>query len=220
MLRYARKAAALGAMATVALAGLVSPAAAAPTSNSEAPVFRVADLTAGTPVPVGESSLVATSNGLSARLATSSLEAGDVVTMWWVIFNDPAECKAGMGVLSRCGHADQLAGRGGVSVVHAAGRIVDDDSTASYGAHLRVGDTSRALKGDGLTNLAGAEVILVLKTHGPKIPGGVADQLRTFAGGCHDQSDVPDGAPEALIGSPGPNDCGEVQVSVHRGEES
>jgi hypothetical protein len=220
MLHYARKAAALGAAATVALAGLVSPAGAAPARKSEAPVFRVADLLAGTPVPVGDSSLVATGDGLSARLATSSLDAGDAVTMWWVVFNDPAECEAGMGALSQCGPADHLAGRGEVSVLHAAGRIVDRDGTASYGAHLRVGDTRRALEGDGLTNLAGAEVVLVLRTHGPKIPGQVPEQLRTFAGGCHDQSDVPDGAPEALVGSPGPNDCGEVQLSVHRGAES
>ena len=58
-------------------------------------------------------------------------------------------------------------------------------------------------------------MILVLKTHGPKLAGLVSEQLHTFGGGGADQSDAPPGAPTHLVGTPGPNDCAEVQVTVH-----
>lgn len=197
----------LGVMAT--------PAAGAPAEESARGVFRIADLFgAAPPEPVGSSTLVRTENGVSATLETTSLTPGDVVTLWAVVFNDPAGCEAGTPI-SRCGREDALAGRGGVSPVHAAGRIVDEDGTADFGAHLRVGDDSRALVGPGLVNSRGAEVVLVLKTHGPKIPHLVSDQLHTFAGGCADQSDAPPDAPPELVGRPGPNDCAEIQVSAH-----
>jgi hypothetical protein len=201
---------------------LAAPAAgAAPAEESTGHVFRLADVLAHVfggappPEPVGSSKLVRTDNGMSADLETTGLTPGHVVTLWWVVFNDPDGCQAGIPGFSSCGRDDALAGRGGVSPNHAAGAIVDEDGTVGFGAHLRVGDDSRALAGPGLVAPRGAEVILVLKTHGPKIPGLVSDQLHTFAGGCADQSDAPPSTPPELLGTPGPNDCAEIQVSVH-----
>lgn len=199
---------ALAVLATLAAAA--GPAVGAPAGRTTRPVISLADFTA-----VGSSTLVRTDRGLSARVDTTELTAGDVVTLWWVVFNDPQDCEAGLPGLSMCGPQDHLQGRGQASVLYAAGRIAAEDGTASYGAHLRVGDTSRALDGPGLLAAREAEVIVVAKTHGPKIPGMVSEQLRTFAGGCHDHSDVPPGAPPELVGTPGPNDCAEIQVSVH-----
>jgi hypothetical protein len=62
-------------------------------------------------------------------------------------------------------------------------------------------------------------VVLVLRTHGPKIPGMPSQMLRTFAGRCADQSDAPPGAPEGLVGPPGPNDCDEIQFACHGASE-
>jgi hypothetical protein len=207
---------ALGA-ALLAVATLLPVVSADATAEQTTrPVFRLADVLSGAPPsPVGTSTLVRTDNGVSATLGTTALNPGDAVTLWWVVFNDPDSCQAGIPGASSCGPADAMHGRGGVSVLRATGRIVDQAGTADYGAHLRVGDTSRALIGDGLTDVRGAEVILVLKTHGPKLPGLVSEQLHTFAGGCADQSDAPPGTPAHLVGTPGPNTCAEVQVSVH-----
>jgi hypothetical protein len=198
-----------------ALGVIATPAAGAPAEQTTRHVFRVADLFGGAaPEPVGSSTLVRTDRGLSATLETTGLTPGHVVTLWAVVFNDPAACEAGTPI-SRCGPGDAHAGRGGVSPNHAAGGIVADDGTIDLGGHLRKGDTSRALAGPGVVEPRGAEVILVVKSHGPKIPHLVSEQLHTFAGGCADQSDAPPGAPPELVGASGPNDCAELQVSVH-----
>lgn len=207
----------------LAVLGLLArPAAGAAAQHATTDVFRIADVFAHVfggapaPEPVGSSTLVRTDRGVSVSFETTALTPGHVVTLWWVVFNDPDSCRAGIPNVSSCGPADAHAGRGGVSPNHAAGRIVDDDGTVAIGAHLRVGDTSRALAGPGLVNPRGAEVILVIKSHGPKIARLVSDQLHTFAGGCADQSDAPPSTPPDLLGRPGPNDCAEIQISVHR----
>ena len=206
----------LTVMLLTLLAATAAPSLGQPATHSTRPVLRLADIfSGGPPTPVGSSTLVRTGQGVSLRLETAALTAGDVVTLWWVVFNDPLACRAGIPGVSHCGPADAMAGRGGFSVLHAAGRIVGENGTANYGAHLRVGDTARALVGPGLLDARGAEMILVLKTHGPKLPRLVPEQLRTFAGGCADQSDVPPGANPDLIGQPGPNGCAEIQVSAH-----
>ena len=205
------------ALLSLGVLGLIAtPAAGAPAERTARPVFRIADLLGGGPqAPVGSSTLVRTDRGMSVTLESTALTTGHVVTLWWVVFNDPEGCEAGIPAVSRCGPDDAHAGRGGVSPNHAAGRIVDEDGTARFGAHLRVGDTSHALAGPGLVAPRGAEVILIVKSHGPKIPHLVSDQLHTFAGGCADQSDAPPGTPPELLGTPGPNDCAEIQLSVH-----
>lgn len=205
----------LGVLALViltALALLVAPAAGAPAGHSTSPVMTIPP-----PVPptvVGTSTVVRTDHGVSATLETSALQPGDVVTLWWVVVNNTEACEnpfAG----SPCGPPDVLNPETQASVLHAAGRIVDEDGTAGYGAHLRVGDTSRALLGPGLLDPREALVILVLKTHGPKIPELTSEMLSTFAAGCQNQLDVPPGAPPDLVGTPGPNDCAEIQFTVH-----
>jgi hypothetical protein len=213
-------------MATLAAFGvgvltLPAAAASAPAEETARDVFRLPDLLAHAfggappPEPVGSSRMVRTDRGVSATLETSGLTPGHVVTLWAVVFNDPSGCKAGIPGFSSCGRGDARAGRGGASPNHAAGAIVDEEGTASFGAHLRKGDTSRALAGPGLTAPRGAEVVLVLKTHGPKIAHMVSEQLHTFAGGCKDQRDAPPGTPPELLGEPGPNECAEIQLSAH-----
>jgi len=209
----------IGALAGLAALAVVAGPAHAGAGHSTSPVFTIPP--PAPPSVVGSSTLVRTDNGLSATVDTSGLKPGDVVTLWWIVANSPEECQAGLPGLSRCGPADHVAGRGDMSVHHAAGRIAAEDGTASYGAHLRVGDVSRALfEGEpGLVDPRGAEVILVLKTHGPKIPALTAEMLRTFAGGCHDQTVPPSliARPE-MLGTSGPNDCAEIQVTVHSPE--
>lgn len=208
-----------------ALGALATPAAGAPAEQTTRDVFRVPELFAHVfggappPEPVGSSTLVRNDRGVSAALKTTGLTPGHVVTLWAVVFNHPDGCEAGIPGVAQCGPSDAQAGRGGASPNHLAGGIVENDGTAGFGGHLREGDTSHAL-GDpdhalGLVEPREAEVILVLKDHGPKIPRLLSDQLHTFAGGCSDQSGAPPGTPPEQLGRPGPNECAEIQISVH-----
>lgn len=183
----------------------VAAPAHATADRSTRPVFSLVDFGV-----VGASTLVRTDHGVSTTLDTTALRSGDVVTLWWIVFNNPSACTHGIPGVSQCGEQDAFNAHPAgprSSVLHAAGRIIDEDGTAGYGAHLKVGDTSRALFGPGLLDARGAEIVLVLRSHGPKIPDLVSEMLRTFGAGCNN---APPGT-----GTPGPNECAEVQFSVH-----
>lgn len=205
------------ALALTLLVVVATAAESAPSERSTSPVLTIPP--PGPPSVVGSSHVVRTDNGVSVRLESSGLEPGHAVTLWIIAANSPEDCEAGIPGLSQCGPADHEAGRGDISVHQGTGRIARDDGTAAYGAHLRVGDRSQALFEDdpGLLDPRGAEVLLILKTHGPKIPELTSDMLSTFAGGCADQSFPPSLTPnEDLVGEAGPNDCAEIQISVHQ----
>lgn len=196
----------LGVSVATALVVALAPAGAA-SQHTTRPVFDIASVFAGMPVVVGSSTVVRTDSGASATVETSGLVPGHVVTLWWVVFNNPEACVAGIPPVSHCGPPDESTTEAQPSILPATGRIVAADGTARYGAYLRMGDASRALFGPGLLDPRGAEIILVLRTHGPKIPQLLSEMLHTFGAGC---TTAPPGT-----GTPGPNDCHEVQVSVH-----
>lgn len=96
-------------MSLTAMNLAAAPAGAAAV-HSGSPVVSLADFSV-----VGSSTLVRTDHGVSAN--GSYEHPGDVVTLWWAVFNAPAECEAGIPGLSMCGPQDHLAGRGQVSLV-------------------------------------------------------------------------------------------------------
>ncbi len=108
---------------------------------------------------VGTSTLIRTGSGISFSLSTSGLEAGHAVTVWWMVFNPD----------------------GSVSVQYAAGHVIDEGGVAEFGGHLSVGDTDGVINnGPGLLDAQGANVVLVVRDHGPADPGRVSQQIHTF----------------------------------------
>ena len=64
---------------------------------------------------------------------------------------------------------------------YAAGHVVDDSGVAEFGGHLSVGDLDEVINGGpGLLDALGADVVLVVRDHGPKDPGRVNQQIHTF----------------------------------------
>lgn len=165
------------AVMAVLLTG-VTPAHADPPSTGD--VLTFSDGTV-----VGSSRLVRTGSGISASIQTSGLTPDDVVTVWIVVFNHPENCAT-----SPCTADDRLDPDVDAHAVYGTGHVVGGTGTAGYGLHLNVGDASREdLWGSGpaLTDPLGAEIHLVLRTHGQRQPGNVNNQSHSANLGCNPQ---------------------------------
>jgi len=137
----------------------------------------------GSEVPGAWSKLVTNDAGASMTVHTTGLPAGDVVTVWWVVFNEPQNCTHGEGPY-RCGPGDlpPFGGDGSAepSLVYATGHVIGGSGSANFGGHLGVGDTSGALFGPGLIDPLGADVHLLIRDTGPRDQGIVAAQIHSF----------------------------------------
>lgn len=170
------------------LSGLT--AQADPASISTAPVVNLSDLT---PVAGASSKIVRNDNGVTVSVSTT-VDPG-TYTMWMLLWNDPSLCGGGGGLV-----CNPTMGDGPECVLFTAGHVVGNNGTLNYSGHRGVFDNSGAIGppcADGLTNPQGAAIHLIIRSHGPKLPGQVNLQISTVDGGC----DV--------------NDCDDVQAAAH-----
>ncbi len=159
---------------------------------------------------VGSATLDRDDIGVRVEIETSSLVPGDALTVWWVIFNNPDACAAPVCALSDFGTADV-----NVAVLHATGGVADGAGDATFRAFLPLGlirlnrtETGRERHrfGAGLQNPKGAEIHMIIRTHGPasaSVPERI-EQMSTFGGLC----------------DPGPMDpCADVQAAIFLGDD-
>lgn len=159
----------------------------------------------------GSGVLRRTASHLSLRLAAMDLDANSAYSVWWAVFNKPENCI----VAQQCGEADLFESPGMlsptnvptvmISTFYAAGFVTGSDGVANVSAEIETGvlpnglfvdqgwsepvgfgpdSNSGVLQGNGL----GAEVHVVLRTHGPSIAGSVGNQITTFTGLCDSQA--------------------------------
>ena len=194
-----------GTLVSLLILAVTVTALAAPAPSA---VRRFADASI---VSGSSASLVRADDNVAMTLQTTELDPGATYTMWWVVFNNPEYCIAGT-PFSTCGEGDifetdengnlildddgnpilQVNEDDGtfgtpevnVSVVFATGHVVGEDGAGNFGAGLREGKTSGALFGPGLADAQGAEIHLIVRTHGEPIPGMVNKQISTVDGGC------------------------------------
>ncbi len=135
----------------------------------------------------GAGTLTRTKQSAHARLALSGLDSASAYTVWWVVFNYPENCAAGVG---HCGLADLGDGSTGASVFYATGFVTGNDGSANVTAHLNSGSLPMGIdilipgglkEGNGF----GAEIHMVVRSHGVIIPGMVAEQIGTHMGACN-----------------------------------
>jgi hypothetical protein len=185
------------------------PLIAQPGTKSTSPVIRIEPGPQfGTQVVGAFSTLVRTADAIRMHVSTSDLEPGAAYTVWWVIFNNPEFCEDGCGLDDIQNPTRRALTQ--VAVGYAAGHVVSQSGKANFSARLRVGDLSGfgggldsappPPLGPGLLDPLGAEVHLVIRTHGQKIPGLVDEQIHSFEGGC--------------TIAPLPR-CVDVQASIH-----
>ena len=104
---------------------------------------------------------------------TTGLPAGHAVTVWFCIirFDDVGEFLS-------------------FDCVRAAGHVVGTDGILNAGGAVKVGDASTSIAptfgadGLGLLDPFGEFVSLVVRDHGPAVPGQIPEQIHTFQPGC------------------------------------
>jgi hypothetical protein len=214
----------LAALILAAVTATISAttAFATPAAQSTHPVFWTWDPA----TPVGTSTLSRTDAGLSATVQSSGIPAGQAVTLWFIVFNNPSACAN-----DPCNIVDLIfnpAAEGDFLV--GGGKVIGDSAQINLGGALQVGDSSGSgfieigmpARAIGLTNPRGAEVHLALHSHGPAVPGPtLRDQINSFTGGC--QVFLGNGGFAGSGNAEGPKDvpdavgeCSTLQVSVHR----
>jgi len=168
----------------------------------------------------GKSTLIRVNRGVFVRYRSNKLIPGHAYTLWWVIWNKPGECLTPNG----CGDpedVDFLNPATEVDVLFAgSGRVIGNNGKGTFYGRLRAGNDSESVNdlmgipaagGIQKGNTFGAEVHLVLRSHGPAIPGMVQEQISGYTGGCTDPfaflpfSEIPDEVGE----------CGDIEWSLH-----
>jgi len=195
------------------------PAAPDPESTETYPVFWLQDLSE---VDGAGARLTRNEGGVSFSLETKGLAPGDVVTVWWLIFNDPDGCENPFPPFgSTCDLPDLFVDvpvdltpnpEVNPAVMLATADFVGDGGDMEFSGNLSVGQITSEHPllpdGPGLVNATGAEIHLIVRTQGPPVQGRVEEMLSTYEGGC---------TPESSWGfGDGPNTCADLQVTVFR----
>lgn len=180
----------------------------------EQPLFNVVE--GGT---VGTSYLKRNGNGLTATVVCDALIPGHTYTLWWVIWNNPNQCIGG----GPCGLPDfPNAENVQVELLYASGVVAGKSGKATFSAHLKEGDVEGSvndlfnLPGYGglqIGNQNGAEVHMVIRSHGPGIPGEIGEQITTYLGGCNPDNGL--GFPPFSAIPQNPGECGDIFAAIH-----
>jgi hypothetical protein len=156
--------------------------------------------------------LVTKENGAAVSIETR-LIPGNMVTVWWVVINEPGKCAA-----SPCtsadisGNADEVQAQ----MVFAREHVVGQQGWTVLGAHLEKGEVSDGwYSGEehNFDNPTGAEIHVIINDHGPEAAENMPGMTPTYGGGCDDN--LPPYPESALNdGQPGPNTCRLVQYVI------
>jgi hypothetical protein len=162
---------------------------------------------------IGTSTLHRNGNGLTVNYKTTNLMPGHAYTLWWVVWNKPENCATpGACVESDLANAEEVE----VQLLYAAGSVAGNNGKGNFSAHLKENDDSGSVHElFGLPNFGGlqdaqsAEIHAVLRSHGPKIPGQVGEQINSYEGGCVVNfppfTEIPDEEGE----------CGDIIAAIH-----
>ncbi len=166
---------------------------------------------------LGTSTLHRNSNGITVNYKVDGLIPGHTYTVWWVIWNFPENCE----VQGECADNDFGDPDVQVELMYATGHVAGGSGKGNFGAHLNENDASGTINPlfflpsyGGLLDAENAEVHVVLRSHGPAVPGIVNEQIGSYLGGC--PTDFPYGffpfteIPDEV------GECGDIFASIHR----
>jgi hypothetical protein len=217
-------------MAVGLLISVMAAPAAAKTTNLDGPNPAIwladpdgigeGDIETGDDVANASGSARVNSNGATIKVNTTGLEPGHTYTMWVVYFSDQTLCEDRTSGNAGCNGEDLPFVNGG-GVLFGNGQVAGGNGTATFTARLNTGDGADvddtppppfafAAYEAGEDN----EFHVVIRSHGPKIPGEVGEQIHSFNGGCDTQVGPPPEAPGNWPVPVEPGECGDVQLFI------
>ena len=120
---------------------------------------------------VGSATLHRKKDRVTANIHTKGLTPGDAYTVWFVFFGPEAVTEENP--------------EGFIDAVYATGGVVGNNGVANFNASLNEGDGSGSIAtGLGLADAEHNGVHMIIRSHGPAIPGMVDLQITTVGGGC------------------------------------
>ena len=149
-----------------------------------------ADLLTGipdNPVVTGTTKITRNENAVSMTLKAEGLVPGHAYTAWWVVWNYPEYCDG------PCDDPDIVNPDVQAEVIYATGHVAGSSGKGNFGASLDENDATGSINEEffglpsygGLHDAMHADIFVVLRSHGPAIPGQVNEQISTYAGGCN-----------------------------------
>ena len=178
------------------------------------------------PVEGATSTLTRNDNGVTVRVRTNSLSMGEAITLWMVVFNHPEAC-TNPTEISLCSDPDLSNPDVVGDVMYTAGNVIGNSGKANFAGHKSIGDNDGSIfvpllppgvQPAGLQNPQGAEIHMVVHTHGEMLPAYMPSMIQSFGGGCVDP-----GAPFVGLhfpewGEQGPNTCVSLQFAIHQAD--
>ena len=163
---------------------------------------------------IGLSTLRRNRNGITINFKTKGLNPGHAYTLWWVVWNKPENCA----VPGECDEGDFAnAQKVEVQLIYASGHVAGNNGKGNFSAHLKENNSSGSIHRlyglpdfGGLKDAQAAEIHAVLRSHGPKIPGQVSEQISSYEGGCIVSFPQFTEIPEEL------GECGDIIAALHR----
>ena len=152
-------------------------------------------------------------NGTTITVNATGLVPGQVVTMWIAYYNDGTDCTFPQAGFSRCCVVDLVTGKGGIA--NGAGHVIGSSGQATFSAGVIVG-AGPDIPIPGTVAYEPSDTpdfVVIVRSHGPKIPGQVSDQIHTTSGGCTTEVGPPPGGTGGEIPD-AEGECGDMQLYV------
>ena len=207
-------------LALLLLLAPISVAAKKGQSTSRADVYYLDGiLQPTTKVDGATSKVIRTYAGVSVQVRTNGLTPGDAYTLWFIVFNFPENCAS-----TPCSGPDLENPEVVGDIMYIAGNVVGGSGRAAFAGHKSIGENRGSIlppllppgiQPPGLLDPMGAEIHLLVHTHGPMIPEYMPDMIHTFGGGCVDPGFPFFGLHFPEWGAAGPNTCVTEQGTVH-----
>ena len=198
----------------VQIVGAVPASAGTTSLDGPDPAIWLSGAEQGDPVVGSSGTAKVNNNGAAIKVKATGLEKGHAYTMWVVYFSDQTECEDG------CNGADLPAANGGV--IFGNGQVAGGNGTATFTARLNNGDGADAVGNTPPPPFAFApyeagennEFHVIIRSHGPKIPGEVGEQIHSYNGGCDFEVGPGPEQPGVFPVPALPGECGDVQLYI------